>query len=257
VASNVGGKGKRPVTFVFNGGPGSASIWLHMGSFSPVRVKFADDKGDAPAPPYQYEENPYTWLGFTDLVFIDPVSTGYGRPQKGVDVDQFHGYTQDVASVGDFIRLYVTDNDRWSSPKFIAGERYGTTRVFGLAGYLQSTYGMYLNGSTLISSVLNFQLIDFGHGNEMTYIFFLPTYANTASYHHKLSADLESLSPEELTERVKIFVGGTYASFLLQGDNALDELTGRVVDSINYFTGLSKDYIRRSKERINAFRFFK
>lgn len=257
VAGNAGGKGKRPVTFVFNGGPGSASIWLHMGSFSPVRVKFADDKGDAPAPPYQYEENPYTWLGFTDLVFIDPVSTGYSRPQKGVDADEFHGYTEDLTSVGDFIRLYVTQNDRWSSPKFIAGESYGTTRAAGLAGYLQSTYGMYLNGITLISSVLNFQLIDFSHGNEMPYIFFLPTYANTAQYHNKLSADLESLSPAELTEKVKIFAGGTYASFLLQGDNAPDELTGRVVDSINYFTGLSKEYIRKSKERINAFRFFK
>ena len=254
---DAGGKAKRPVTFVFNGGPGSASIWLHMGSFGPVRVKFADDKGDAPAPPYEYEDNPYTWLGFSDLVFIDPVSTGYSRPLKGDPASEFHGYSEDLASVGDFIRLYVTENQRWSSPKFIAGESYGTTRAAGLSGYLQSRYGMYLNGITLISSVLNFELIDFSHGNEMPYIFFLPTYATTAQYHQRLSADLEALPPPDLMEKARAFAGGTYASFLLQGDAAPAELTDRVVDSIHYFTGLSKDYIRDARERITAFRFFK
>jgi len=252
-----GNKGKRPVTFVFNGGPGSASIWLHMGSFSPVRVKFADDKGDASGPPYQYQENPYTWLGFTDLVFIDPVSTGYSRPQKGVDAKLFHGYTEDITSVGDFIRLYTTKNERWESPKFIAGESYGTTRAAGLSGYLQDRYGMYLNGITLISSVLNFQLIDFNRGNEMPYIYFLPTYANTAQYYHKLSADLQSLSPADLTRKAELFANGTYSYFLSEGDGATPELTNRVVDSLNYFTGIPKDYIRKANERINAFRFFK
>jgi carboxypeptidase C (cathepsin A) len=256
-ADNAGSKAKRPLTFVFNGGPGSASIWLHMGSFSPVRVKFADDKGNAPAPPYEYEDNPYTWLGFTDLVFIDPVSTGYSRPAKGVQASDFHGYNEDLASVGDFIRLYVTQGQRWGSPKFIAGESYGTTRAAGLSGYLQSRYGIYLNGITLISSVLNFQLIDFSHGNEMPFVFFLPTYATTAGYHHKLTADLESLTPAELTRRAEVFAGGTYATFLMEGDNAPAELTARVVDSLHYFTGLSTTYIQQSKERINAFRFFK
>ncbi|MGF7079688.1 S10 family peptidase [Mucilaginibacter sp. UYCu711] len=250
-------KGKRPVTFVFNGGPGSASIWLHMGSFGPVRVQFGDDKGNASAPPYHYSDNPYTWLGFTDLVFIDPVSTGYSRSAKGVDVNQFHGYTEDLASVGDFIRLYVTKNSRWSSPKFIAGESYGTTRAAGLSGYLQSQYGMYLNGITLISSVLNFQLIDFNHGNEMPYQFFLPTYAATAQYHHKLSAPLQSLSTEELVKRAELFTMGTYAYFLGEGDTASPELTNKVVDTLNYFTGISKEYIRRANERITDFRFFK
>lgn len=256
-ADNGGGRSKRPVTFVFNGGPGSASIWLHMGSFSPVRVKFADDKGNAPAPPYEYEDNPYTWLGFTDLVFIDPVSTGYSRPIKGVQASDFHGYNEDLASVGDFIRLYITQNQRWGSPKFIAGESYGTTRAAGLSGYLLRRYGMNLNGITLISSVLNFQLIDFSHGNEMPYVFFLPTYATTARYHHKLSPELENLSPAELTHRAEVFAGGTYATYLMEGDNASAEETNRIVDSLHYFTGLSATYIRQSRERINAFRFFK
>jgi len=254
---NTGIKGKRPVTFVFNGGPGSASIWLHMGSFSPVRVKFADDKGDAPAPPYQYEENPNTWLGFTDLVFIDPVSTGYSRPQKGVDAKQFHGYTEDISSVGDFIRLYITKYQRWESPKFIAGESYGTTRAAGLSGYLQDTYGMYLNGITLISSVLNFQLIDFKNGNEMPYVYFLPTFANTAQYFNKLSPDLESLTPAELTKKTELFSEGTYTYFLSKGDEASPDLTSRIVDTLNYFTGIPKEYIRKANERITDFRFFK
>jgi len=254
---NLDSKEKRPVTFVFNGGPGSASIWLHMGAFSPVRVKFADDKGDAPGAPYEYVDNPNTWLGFTDLVFIDPISTGYSRAQKGVDVNQFHGYNEDVASVGDFIRLYVTKNERWTSPKFIAGESYGTTRAAGLSGYLQDNYNMYLSGITLISSVLNFQLIDFKNGNDMPYIYFLPTYANTAQYYHKLGPELQNLPVAELTKKAEQFAKGTYTRFLSEGDEASAQLTNEVIDSLNYFTGISKEYIKRCNERITDFRFFK
>jgi carboxypeptidase C (cathepsin A) len=256
-ADDRGIKEKRPVTFVFNGGPGSASIWLHMGGFSPVRAKFADDKGDAPAAPYEYVDNPNTWLGFTDLVYIDPVSTGYSRAQKGVNVNDFHGYNEDLASVGDFIRLYITKNERWASPKFIAGESYGTTRAAGLSGYLEDRYNIYLNGITLISSVLNFQLIDFKNGNEMPYIYFLPTYANTAQYFHKLSPDLQALNVADLTKKAETFANGTYSTFLSEGDAASPQLANLVIDSINYFTGIPKDYIRRSNERITDFRFFK
>ncbi|MGN6178279.1 MAG: S10 family peptidase [Mucilaginibacter sp.] len=257
-ATNSGeAKEKRPVTFVFNGGPGSASIWLHMGAISPVRVKFANAKGDAPAPPYEYGANPYTWLGFTDMVFIDPISTGYSRAYKGVDVNQFHGYNEDLASVGDFIRLYITKNERWASPKFIAGESYGTTRAAGLSGYLAERYNIYLNGITLISSVLNFQLIEFKNGNDMPYIYFLPTYANTAQYYRKLSPELQALTPAELTKRSEVFANGTYSTFLSLGDQASPELVNKVVDSLNYFTGIPKDYIRRANERITDSRFFK
>jgi len=248
---------KRPVTFTFNGGPGSASIWLHMGSYSPVRVNFADDKGDAPAPPYTYSDNPNSWLGFTDLVFIDPVSTGYSQANKGVNPKKYHGYNQDVASVGNFIRMYITRNERWNSPKFIAGESYGTTRAAGLSGYLQDSYGMYMNGIVLISSCLNYQLLDFDHGNEIPYVLFLPTYATTAQYHKKLSPELESLPVDQLAKRVETFAQGTYSYFLFQGDKASEDLTNKVIDSINLFTGIPKDYIRQSKERIQDYRFFK
>lgn len=249
---------KRPVTFVFNGGPGSASIWLHMGAISPVRVHFADDKGTAPTPPYTYSDNENSWISFTDLVFIDPVSTGFSRPNKGVEATKFHGYSEDIASVGDFIRMYTTRNERWGSPKFLTGESYGTTRAAGLSGYLQDAYGMYLNGITLVSSVLNFQYIDFSRGNDLPYILYLPTYATTAWYHHKLAfPELESMNVADFAKKAETFASGTYATFLLQGDKASAELTNKVIDSLNYFTGLSKNYIKGSNERIYDGHFFK
>ena len=248
---------KRPVTFVFNGGPGSSSIWLHMGAIGPVRVHFADDKGNQPSPPFTYGDNENSWIGFTDLVFIDPVSTGFSRTVKGVEPVKFHGYSEDIASVGDFIRMYTTRNERWGSPKFLTGESYGTTRASGLSGYLQNTYGMYLNGITLVSSVLNFEYIDFNRGNDLPYALFLPTYAATAQYHNKLSPDLEKINVADLSKKVEAFASGTYTYFLMQGDKASAELTNKVVDSLNYFTGLSKNYIRSSNERIRDHRFFK
>jgi carboxypeptidase C (cathepsin A) len=248
---------KRPATFVFNGGPGSSSIWLHMGAISPVRVNFGDDKGAMPAPPYTYSDNPNSWISFTDLIFIDPVSTGFSRTSKGVNPQRFHGYSEDIASVGDFIRLYVTRNERWGSPKFLAGESYGTTRASGLSGYLQDTYGMYLNGITLISSVLNFGYIDFGKGNELPFALFLPTYSTTAQYHHKLLPELEDISTAQLAKKAETFAQGSYTTFLTLGDQAGADMTNRIIDSLNYFTGLSKDYIRETNERIYDGRFFK
>lgn len=253
----VGKDDKRPVTFVFNGGPGSASIWLHMGSFSPVRVNFANDKGDAPAAPFTYSDNPNSWLGFTDLVFLDPVSTGYSRTPKGVSPKKYHGVYEDIASVGDFIRMYITRNERWNSPKFIAGESYGTTRASGLSGYLQDNYGMYMNGIILISSCLNFQLLDFDHGNEIPYILYMPTYSTTAQYYKKLTPEFQNLAVDQLAKQAETFAQGTYSYFLFQGDKASADLTNKVVDSINLFTGIPKDYIRQSKERIPDYRFFK
>jgi carboxypeptidase C (cathepsin A) len=249
--------GKRPITFVFNGGPGSSSIWLHMGAISPVRVHFGDDSGNSPAPPYTYSDNDNSWISFTDLVFIDPVSTGFSRTVKGVEPSKFHGYSEDIASVGDFIRMYTTRNERWGSPKFITGESYGTTRASGLSGYLQDTYGMYLNGITLVSSVLNFEYINFTKGNDLPYALFIPTYATTAQYHKKLSPELEALSTPELAKRAETFASGTYSYFLFQGDKASAALTNAVIDSINYFTGIPKSYVKSSNERIVDDRFFK
>jgi carboxypeptidase C (cathepsin A) len=256
-APRLAGEGERPLTFVFNGGPGSASIWLHMGSFGPVRVQFKNDKGDAPAPPYQYNDNPDTWLGFTDLVFIDPVSTGYSRAEKGVDAKQFNGYNEDIASVAEFIRLYIAQNKRWNSPKFLAGESYGTVRAVGLANYLQSNYKMYLNGITLISPALNYQLINFSHGHETPYIYYLPSYAVAAQYHNRLNPELQKLTPEQLIKKTSAFAKRTYAYFLSEGDAASAQLTAKVIDSLHYFTGLPKSYIRNANGRIADNNFYK
>jgi carboxypeptidase C (cathepsin A) len=248
--------GSRPVTFTFNGGPGSSSIWLHMGAVGPMRVAL-DEKGVAPAPPYHLVTNQNTWLDKTDLVFIDPVSTGYSRPAPGESANDFHGYNEDIQSVGDFIRLWVTKYSRWSSPKFILGESYGTTRAAGLSGFLQDRYSMYLNGIVLVSSVLNFQTIDFTQGNEWPYIFFMPTYATTAWYYKKLSPDVQSKSVEEIAREAEAFAGGPYATALLEGAMLPDSEKLSIAQRIHELTSLPLDYILRSNLRIQDHRFFK
>ena len=165
-AIDVPAGAKRPVTFVFNGGPGSSSVWLHIGALGPRRV-LMNDTGKPLEPPARVVDNQETWLGLTDLVFIDPVGTGYSRPAKGHKQSEFSGLKEDTESVADFIRQWTTRNDRWASPKYLAGESYGTTRAANLAGRLQERYGMYLNGIVLVSAVLNFQTIRFDTGNEL------------------------------------------------------------------------------------------
>jgi carboxypeptidase C (cathepsin A) len=247
---------KRPVTYAFNGGPGSASVWLHMGAVGPKRVAL-DDKGLSPAPPYRLADNQNTWLDQTDLVFIDPVSTGYSRPEKGESPGQFQGYSNDIRSVGDFIRLYTTKYDRWSSPKFILGESYGTTRAAGLSGYLQQNYNMYLNGIILVSSVLNFQTISFSPGNDQPYIFFLPTYATSAWYYKRLSPALQSKTVEEVANEVKNFAEGEYAHALFEGSTVSDQEKNEIIKKLHEYTSLPEEYLRRADMRIPAFQFFK
>jgi carboxypeptidase C (cathepsin A) len=190
-------KSKRPVTFTFNGGPGSSSVWLHMGAFGPRRVAMPPD-GNQPSPPYRVVDNDDTALSFTDLVFIDPVTTGFSRNAPGEDPKQFHGLEGDLESVGEFIRLYTTRFDRWSSPKFLAGESYGTTRAAGLSAHLLGK-GIFLNGITLISSILNFETASFAVGNDLSYILFLPSYTATAWYHKKLRRTCRAASPRPST----------------------------------------------------------
>ena len=182
---------ERPVTFAFNGGPGAASLWLHLAALGPKRVLLADDKGALP-PPYKRVPNEYTWLAFTDLVFIDPIGTGYSRAAPGVDPKEFYGVKKDIEVAADFMRLYCTRYGRWLAPKFIAGESYGTTRAAGLSGYLQDKLGMHLDGILLISSALDFQTISFAPGNDLSYVLYLPVYANAAWYHKKLSPALQA-----------------------------------------------------------------
>lgn len=247
---------KRPLTFAFNGGPGSASVWLHMGAVGPRRVEL-NDKGISPAPPYHLVDNTNSWLDQTDLVFIDPIPTGYSRAEPDESLDQFHGYDNDLQSVGDFIRLYTTRYDRWSSPKFILGESYGTTRAAGLSGYLQENYNMYLNGIILVSSVLNFQTISFAPGNDQPYIFFLPTYATTAWYYKKLNPELQSKSVEEIASEVKSFAEGDYAHALFEGNHLSEAKKNEIIEKLHEYTSLPVDFITRADMRISAFRFFK
>jgi carboxypeptidase C (cathepsin A) len=248
-------KADRPITFAYNGGPGSSSVWLHMGMLGPKRVQLSDS-GEALPPPARYVNNPYSWLDKTDLVFIDPVTTGYSHPAKGEDASQFHGYEEDLKSVGDFIREYVSKEQRWSSPKFLAGESYGTTRSAGLSGYLQENYGMYLNGIVLVSSVLNFQTIDFNKGNDLPYILYLPTYAAAAWYHHQVAPDLQG-SLEKTIEEAKTFAEGAYNEALMKGDQLSGTQKDSVVNELHRLTGLSEDYIRGTNLRIEVSRFRK
>ncbi len=246
---------KRPVTFAFNGGPGSASIWLHLGAFGPRRVEMGD-AGALLGPPYKLVDNEYSLLDVSDLVFIDPVSTGYSRAVPGEQPKQFHGLEEDIRSVGDFIRLYATRNKRWTSPKFLAGESYGTTRAAGLSGYLQERYGMYLNGIILISSILNFETAEFDRGNDLPYILYLPTYTAIAWYHKKLPADLQGDLQKAINES-RAYASGDYADALSAGDNLSAARRTEVSQKLARLTGLSADYIDRSNLRIEIMRFDK
>jgi carboxypeptidase C (cathepsin A) len=251
----------RPITFAFNGGPGSSSVWLHLGALGPRRVKYADpsEKPGEPAlpmPPYSVVENEFSWLDLTDLVFIDPVSTGYSRPVEGENANQFHGLNEDIRWVGDFIRLWTTKNRRWDSPKFLAGESYGTTRAAGLSGYLQDTHGMYLSGIVLISPVLYFQTIEFDSGNETPYWLYLPTYTATAWYHRRLDAELQRDLPRTLDE-VRRWASTDYVVALSKGDALSDRERDEVAARLSRYTGLSKRFVLDSRLRILDDNFYK
>ncbi len=244
----------RPVTFSFNGGPGSSSVWLHLGVLGPRCVK-PDEDGELPQPPYQLTNNECSILDKTDLVFIDPVSTGFSRAVPGEEAKQFHGFKRDIESIGDFILLYLGRYQRWGSPKFLIGESYGTTRAGGLAGYLQERHGTYLNGIMLVSVVLNFQTIRFAPGNDLPYILFLPTYAATASYHNKL--DETDTQLETFIDEVREFAVGDYTAALMKGSNVPSEQRADIVKKLASYTGLSPEYIERTDLRINISRFCK
>lgn len=246
---------QRPITFSFNGGPGSSSVWLHMGLLGPRRVQMGD-AGSLLPPPYKLVDNDTSFLDVSDLVFIDPVSTGYSRAVPGEAPKQFHGVEEDVQSVAEFIRLYATRNKRWSSPKFLAGESYGTTRAAALSGYLQQRFGMYLNGIVLISAILNFQTAEFDTGNDLPYILYLPTYTAIAWYHKKLPADLQGDLQKALDESRK-FAMGEYADALAAGDALPAARRSEIAQKLARLSGLSPDYIDRTNLRIEISRFTK
>ncbi len=245
----------RPLTYSFNGGPGSSSVWLHMGVFGPKRVRMNDD-GSAYQGSFALDDNAYSILDLTDLVFIDPVSTGYSRPVPGEEGAQFHGFKEDIQSVGEFIRLYTTRAKRWESPKFLAGESYGTTRAAGLVGWLQDRHGMYFNGVVLFSVAIDFQTLEFQLGNESPYMLFLPTYTATAWYHKKLPADLQSDLQKAISES-KQFALNEYSVALLKGDQLSDSERKNIAEKLARYTGLSQQFVESCNLRISDSRFFK
>jgi carboxypeptidase C (cathepsin A) len=246
---------RRPLTFSFNGGPGSSSVWLHLGVLGPRRVLLDDDGYPLP-PPYRLVDNEHSLLDLTDLVFIDPVSTGYSRVVPGEKAGQFHNFQKDIESVGEFIRLYATRFKRWSSPKFLIGESYGTTRAAGLSGFLQERHGMYLNGIMLVSTILNFQTALFNPGNDLPHLLFLPTYTATAWFHQRLAEELQQDLYNTLQE-VEAFAEGEYALALIKGAALpVDERAG-IAQKLARYTGLSPEYIDRTDLRIEIHRFVK
>jgi carboxypeptidase C (cathepsin A) len=246
---------QRPITFVFNGGPGAAAVWLHLGTAGPKRIVLQDDGHPLP-PPYRLEDNPATWLDLTDLVFIDPIGTGFSRPAEGEKREQFYGVKEDIAWVADFIRLYTTQYQRWLSPRFLAGESYGTTRAAGLSEYLLDRYGMALNGIILISSVLEFQTLQPRDGNDLPYALYLPTYAAIAWYHHKLPPDLQEDQARTLAE-VELWSTNTYTPALARGASLGDAERRDIVARLARYTGLSADLIDRCNLRIPPWHFQK
>jgi len=239
---------KRPITFVFNGGPGAAAVWLHLGTAGPRRIELLED-GAVPAPPYRLIDNPCSWLAATDLVFIDPVGTGFSRPAEGEKREQFYGVTEDISWVADFIRLYVTKYERWLSPKFLAGESYGTTRAAGLSEHLLKRFGITLNGMILISSVLDFQTLDPGDSNDLPYVLYLPSYTAVAWYYQKLPDELQADRVKTLKE-VEQWASSTYTIALARGNALPDEQRPTIVRRLASYTGLPAELIEKSNLRI-------
>ncbi len=251
-----GDGGRRPVTFVFNGGPGSASLWLHMGVFGPKRIVVPSDGRPAGAAPYAIEDNPHSLLDVSDLVFIDPVGTGFSTAMgKSKDAD-FWGLREDADSIAGFIRQWITKNGRWNSPKYIAGESYGTTRAARLVQALQGEWnGIAVNGVLLLSSILDFHTADFGKGNNMPFIGFLPTYAATAWYHDRVAPKPPSLTA--FLDEARAFAVDEYSVALLKGNRLTATERQSVITKLARFTGLSETYLEQTDLRVEAFRFMK
>jgi len=257
-----GVKGRRPLTFSFNGGPGSSSVWMLLGLLGPKRVPMSVDDAvmtNRLAPPYQVENNEFTLLEETDLVFIDPIGTGYSRPLSGEDndPDEFFSFRRDLDSVGEFIRLYTSRNQRWRSPKYLIGESYGTTRAAGLSGYLQDQFGLYLNGIMLVSAVLNFQTILFHPGNELPYVVYVPSYAMTARYHGKLASRYQKMEAQQFLNEVRAFTEDEYLPALHKGSALSARQQKNVAEKLAGYIGVAPDYVLRNNLRVPIMRFAK
>ena len=245
----------RPLMFSFNGGPGSASVWLHMGALGPRRVKMLDD-GLMPPAPYEMEENASTWLDQTDLVFIDPVGTGYSRATKPELASKFFGVNGDIASIGDFIRMYLGRYERWKSPLYLVGESYGTTRAAGLSNHLFER-GIALNGIVLVSTVLNFQSIRFADNNDLPLVLIFPSYTATAWYHKQLPPDLQSKPLRDVLREAENFAVNEYAPAMLKIDRLSVAEKNSLLDKFSRLSGLSRDFVDYNNFRVDLGEFNK
>jgi carboxypeptidase C (cathepsin A) len=246
---------QRPLMFSFNGGPGSASVWLHLGTLGPRRVKLTDEP-TIPSPPFSLVENEATWLDRTDLVFIDPVGTGFSRAAKPELNSKFHALHGDITSVGEFIRMYLSRYDRWASPLYLIGESYGTTRAAGLAGHLVDQ-GIAFNGLVLISCALDFQGFVFSQGNDIPFLTYLPSYAASAWYHKKLPADLQQTELSAVLSEVEQWTDRDYASILARGDRLSANERHNAAAKLARYTGLSASDIDANNLRIEMSHFCK
>ncbi len=254
---------RRPIIFSFNGGPGSSSVWLHLGLFGPKRVEL-DEEGHAPSLPGRLIDNVHSVLDVADLVFIDPIGTGYSRAIPAKEQKTFAHFKRDIETVSEFIRIYLSRNERWASPKYLAGESYGTTRAGGIAAHLLDSGGVSFNGLILISAILNFatgpfdpSTYTFQAGQDLPYVAFLPTYAATAWYHGKLDKKHQKKTLRSFLDEVEAFAVGEYASGLILGDALPQDRAAKIAAKLSEYTGLSTEYILRYRLRIEILRFCK
>jgi carboxypeptidase C (cathepsin A) len=243
---------KRPVTFSYNGGPGSSSMWLHLGIMGPRRVVVNDPLPNGAAP-YKLEDNNYSILDISDVVMMDPIGTGISRAVGKAQNKDFWGVDPDIKSVSQFIKNYVHENERWNSPKYLLGESYGTFRSAGVADYLQNTFGISVNGVVLVSNVLDIRTLSYNPGDDISYVVNFPTYAATSWYHNKLANKPASL--DGFLKEVRIFSFGDYAAALLKGDQLSATERETILNKLVTYTGIAKDYWDKANLRVNQPQF--
>lgn len=247
---------KRPIAFLFNGGPGSATIWLHMGSFGPKIAKMADE-GFQPPPPYDFVDNPYSLLDVSDVVFVDAIDTGYSRVTPDTDNKQFHGQDGDIRAFGEFIAEYLRTYNRYPSPKFLIGESYGSIRSAGLAQELQSRHGIELNGIGLLSALLTYQTLRPAPNNDIAWAVQIQTFAATAWYHKKLPPDLQQKTVAQVVDEARTFAFGDYMLALTKGHALTDAQRTAMAEKLARYTGLPAKFILQANLRVDAARFRK
>jgi carboxypeptidase C (cathepsin A) len=245
----------RPLLFSFNGGPGSSSVWLHLGVAGPKRVP-CDAMGNVLSP-HRLVDNEQTLLREADMVFIDPIGTGFSSMVEGEKTKEFHDYQRDIESVGEFIRLYLSQHRRWNSPKFLIGESYGTTRAAGLSHHLQEKHGIAFNGMALVSCAIEFQTLSFDHGNDLPYVIYLPSYAATAWYHKALAPSLQKQSLVAVVSAAEKFANETYHVALLKGARITPKEREAIAQQVAFYSGLSQEFVLNCNLRVSDSRFFK